>query len=231
MAEFVDEITTSDRFPFTEIEGLKVRMRDNATALDFVELYLTDQIMEHIVIETNRFANTYRIDHPAKADNGYLSKWTDITLPELKKFFGLVILMGIVHKPSIHDYWSTDDLYWTPIFSKSMTRDRFYLILKFFHFNNNNDPSHDPNNEDRDRLHKIRPILKIVRDRLQRVYNPVKCLSVEESLVLFKCRLHFKQYIRTKRARFQPSELGIKCGSKKKSRRISYLRRQLSKLL
>ena len=70
------------------------------------------------------------------------------------------------------------------------------------HFNDNNDPEYDINDENRDRLHKIRPFLEMIRGRCRRVYQPGKHLSVDESLVLFKGRLHFKQYIRTKRARF-----------------------------
>ena len=201
-AEYVDEINESDCFPFAETEGLHIRMRDNANMLDYLELYLTDQILEHIVHEMNPFANDFITQHPDKAKNTYIAKWTDVAVPELKKFIGLVILMGIIHKPSLPDYWSLDDMYWTPIFSKSMIRDRFYLILKFLHFNNNNDPAYDANDENRDRLHKLRPFLEMAHDRCKQVYQPGKCLSVDESLVLFKGRLYLKQYIRTKRACF-----------------------------
>ena len=79
---------------------------------------------------------------------------------------------------------------------------RFYLILKFLHFNNNNDPDCDANDENRDRLHKLRPFLEMTRDQCKWVYQPGNYLSVDESLVLFKGRLHLRQYIRTKRARF-----------------------------
>ena len=201
-AEYVDEINESDCFPFAETEGLHIRMRDNANMLDYLELYLTDQILEHIVHEMNPFANDFITQHPDKAKNTYIAKWTDVAVPELKKFIGLVILMRIIHKPSLPDYWSLDDTYWTPIFSKSMIRDQFYLILKFLHFNNNNDPAYDANDENRDRLHKLRPFLEMARDRCKQVYQPGEYLSIDESLVLFKGRLHFKQYIRTKRAHF-----------------------------
>ena len=81
-----------------------------------------------------------------------------------------------------------------------MSRDRFKLILKFLHFNDNS--TYDPNDPDRDRLHKVRPFLDLIRNRFQRVYKPGKNLSVDESLILFKGRIHFRQYIKTKRARF-----------------------------
>ena len=99
-------------------------------------------------------------------------------------------------------YWSTDELYSTPIFSQVMTRDRFLVLLKFWHFADNMDPSYDVRDPNRDKLHKVRPLIDMMRSRCKRVYAPGKYLSVDESLVLFKGRLGFKQYIRTKRARF-----------------------------
>ena len=122
---------------------------------------------------------------------------------ELKKCIGLVILVGIIHKPILPDYWSLDDVYWTQIFSKSMIRDQLYFILKVLQFNNNNYPAYDANDKNRDRLHKLCPVLEMAPDRCKRIYQPGKCLSIDESLVLLKGRLHFKQYIRTKRTRFE----------------------------
>ena len=83
-----------------------------------------------------------------------------------------------------------------------MTRDRFALLLKFLHFNNNKDPNYDIHDPERDRLHKVRPFLEMIRERCRKVFYLGKHLSVDKSLVLFKGRLHFKQYIKTKRARF-----------------------------
>ena len=98
-------------------------------------------------------------------------------------------------------YWSTEDILATPIFGQTMARDRFFLILKFLHFANNQDPAFDPKDPDRDRLFKVRPLVRMIRDRMKSVYAPGKDLCVDESVLLFKGRLLFKQCIRTKRAR------------------------------
>ena len=42
----------------------------------------------------------------------------------------------------------------------------------------------------------------MIEESCRKVYSPGKSLSLDESLVLFKGRLSFKQYINTKRARF-----------------------------
>ena len=85
-----------------------------------------------------------------------------------------------------------------------MKRGRFPLLVRFFHFADNTKYYHaDP---DKDKLHKIREVINMIKDRCGKVYSPVKLLSMDDSLVLLKGRLSFKQYISSKRARF-----GIKC--------------------
>lgn len=123
-------------------------------------------------------------------------------LAEMKTFLAIVLLFGIIHRPAVHMYWVKDDYLSSPIFSKLMIRDRFNFIQRFLHFNNNEDPQYDKDDENQDRLHKIRPLLDIIQRRCRTIYCPGQNLSVDESLVLFKGRLKFKQYIKTKRARF-----------------------------
>ena len=73
------------------------------------------------------------------------------------------------HKPSLPMYWSVDDFIYTPIFSHIMTRNRFYLILCFLHFNDNEDPLHDINDENRNRLHKLHPLINLFQNRCRTV--------------------------------------------------------------
>ena len=72
----------------------------------------------------------------------------------MKTFIALIFLMGVVYKPSIPLYWSTDELFHTPIFQKGMTCNRFQLILKFLHFNDNTNPTFDINGDGCNQLHK-----------------------------------------------------------------------------
>ena len=167
--------------------------------LYFFDLYFIKEFWELLVAETNRFTVQFFENQNLTS---YTSEWVSVTIDELKVFIGLVMLMGIIHKPSINLYWATDALYHTSIFFQVMNHNRFNLILKFLHFNNNEDPTFDQNDGNRNRLHKVRPLINIFRDRAKSFYSSGKKLSVDESLVLFKGRLLFKQYIKTKRARF-----------------------------
>ena len=189
--------------PFIDNECLKVRIKNDAGPMDFFNLYITPEIIELLVIETNRYAQQYiALKGDTIKEHSNVQDWKETDTHEMRTFLGVLLLMGIVYKPRMTMYWSTDEIFSTPIFSQVISRNRFFLLLKFLQFSNNDDPFFDPKDENRDRLHKVRPLINMIRERCKKIYYPGKNLSVDESLVLFKGRLAFKQYIKTKRARF-----------------------------
>ncbi len=53
---------------------------------------------------------------------------------EFYVFLGVVIMMGIVEKPHMNQYWLIDPLLHIPIFGKAMTRNWFQAIPSSLHF-------------------------------------------------------------------------------------------------
>ena len=106
------------------------------------------------------------------------------------------MLMSRVKKLEMKEYWSKDNLLHTPIFSQKMSRDKYFRIRRYLHFSNNVEMRPD------DRLGKIDPILQKLKLNFQNKFYPFQNLVIDESMVLFKGRLSFKQYIKTKRHRF-----------------------------
>ena len=187
--------------PLSAQERVKVRMGEAPSVTDFFHLYVSNGIIDILVEETNRFAAQYRELHRDDIERGVLTfDWYPVDVNEMKTFIALVMLMGIHYLPETNLYWSTDELYYAPIYGESMCRDRWKQIMRFWHFNNNED--HDPNDPERDRLFKIRKLIDCLRGNCAEAFEPGKDVCVDESLLLFKGRLHFRQYIRTKRARY-----------------------------
>ena len=60
-------------------------MNNNSTCLDFLELYLTDEMIELIVTEANRYADQY-LD--SNLGNTYLGEWHPVTSREIKTLAG-----------------------------------------------------------------------------------------------------------------------------------------------
>ncbi|XP_050509345.1 piggyBac transposable element-derived protein 4-like [Diabrotica virgifera virgifera] len=163
--------------------------------LDFCKVFFTDNIVNHIVTETNIFY-IYVCEHVEVSAKSRLKKWKDTDFNEMWLFFGITYLMPRVKKLRLSEYWSTNTLLSTPAFSELMSRDRFFLILRMLHFSDNNLPKNG------DSLVKIRAVIDHVRDAFRNAVKPHKELCIDESLLLFKGRLFFKQYIPSKRHRF-----------------------------
>jgi hypothetical protein len=49
--------------------------------------------------------------------------------------------MGQDDYDTIKDYWLTNELYYTPFYSNVMKHDRFLHIMRYIHFENNENPS------------------------------------------------------------------------------------------
>lgn len=127
----------------------------------------------------------------------HLSKPTDAD--EMAKFIATVWFMGFIHKPTIESYWSKDRLQSSPAFPSLMARDRFQIILKFFHFNDNDQL---PTGSLERRKFMVSPILDGLNRRFQEVYVPMENISLDESLLKWLDNLSWKIFIPAKRARF-----------------------------
>ena len=131
--------------------------------------------------------------------------WTDITPDELNAFVAIFIVMGIKKLPSIHMYWSENDMIGCAWISKIMSRNRFSQINRFLHVVDNalsvpkDAPGYNP-------LFKIQPLLDHMKNAFSRWYYPRKCIFIDEAMIAFNGRLSFKQYIPSK-----PTKWGIKC--------------------
>ena len=131
-----------------------------------MELFLSDELLQDIVEQTNRYAEQCLRTVSESIPQSRMHAWKPVTVPELKTFLGLYFLTGVIRKPSLKMYWCTDEILATPYFNRSMSRNRFQLIWRFLHFSDNE--SFDGT----DRLHKVRPVLSYVVSKFQELYQP-----------------------------------------------------------
>ena len=191
------DVSASQRFySFTGKEELMKKPSstgpdDSITPFDVYNLFVNDELVAHIVTETNRYADQC-IQAKKITRRSRLSQWTPTDAKEVRKFLGLLIVMGLVRKPKMELYWSKTLIYDYPFVYKNMTRDRFSLLLRHFHFNDNT--FLDKSN----RLYKIEPLVKMLNENFQLTYSPGADLIVDESLIPFRGRVLFRQYIPNK---------------------------------
>ena len=181
-------------FEFDQTPGLKIQMQENPAPIDFMNLFLTDDLITLMSTETNRYAMEVIQKNSPLTEHSRLHEWKDTNNAEIRSFIGLLFHMGIVQLPTIEHYWNTNILYDLPLCRSVMSRNRFQLPLRMWHFADNDLIT--------DKLHKINPISSHFNQIMQTIYYPSKHLSLDESVILWRGRLCFRVYIKNKRHRY-----------------------------
>ncbi|XP_068118319.1 piggyBac transposable element-derived protein 4-like [Hyperolius riggenbachi] len=187
------------QFPaFIANSGLMVDMTGNMSPVDVFQQFVNDDFLQFIVEQTNLYAAQFIESHPRST---YTRKWTPTNLPELKVFLGLTFNMGLTKKSQLAMYWSTNPIHHTPLYSSTMPKLRYQMIMRFLHFNDNSQ-NKSPDNAGRDRLFKLRPLINHLNSKFSEICVPGREIAIDESLMPFHGRLGFKQFIPSKRARY-----------------------------
>lgn len=129
-----------------------------------------------------------------------MHKWSETTIPEIYRLISVIILMGICVRGRIDEYWMTGVM-GMPDLRKLMTIDRFWLLMGYLHFVDNESISPSCRGYER-KISKIKPLVDYLNEKFIEIYTPAKEISIDESLLLWKGHLSWIQCIRTKAARF-----------------------------
>ncbi|XP_015189652.1 PREDICTED: piggyBac transposable element-derived protein 4-like [Polistes dominula] len=89
----------------------------------------------------------------------------------------------------MEDYWSTNPLIETQIFSKTMSRNRFRQILTYIHFANN---ANTPTNGNR--LFKIQYLIDYFSKKIEENFNLSQNICIDEGMIPWRGRLNFNTY-------------------------------------
>nr|XP_039250401.1 piggyBac transposable element-derived protein 4-like isoform X2 [Styela clava] len=177
------------------------QLNRTSTPLDCFFQFFNTAVLQFIVKMTNLNA-VRKIQVAAVTKNIEEKEWKDVDVKEIKAFLGMIIAMGIIRLPNIHLYWQKKNwIFDVPSFNKIMPRDRFVEIHRYMHFC---DEALAPRSDDpkKDKLFKIRGLLSLLLPLFESCYKPGQDLSIDESLIPFKGRISFRQFIKRKRARF-----------------------------
>ncbi|KAM4536507.1 piggyBac transposable element-derived protein 4-like isoform 1-T2 [Odontesthes bonariensis] len=180
---------------FTRTPGLKVPISEDASPLDVFSHIFTDEVWDMLVTQTNVYADQVRSHTPSN------SKWSPVSKQEMKSFIGLCLTFGIIKLPTRRDYWRQSKWLYQTNVARVMARDRFDMIWRYLHLQDNTDPAVDKS----DRLWKLRCFLDLLLNQYQALYEVNGIVTVDESMVKYKGRLAFRQYLPMK-----PVKWGVK---------------------
>ncbi|XP_024858094.1 uncharacterized protein LOC108249818 isoform X2 [Kryptolebias marmoratus] len=112
----------------------------------YFRMFFTDEMIEHVAHHTNLYSAQELADPVQTSPK------------EMKDFVAILLYMGVFSFPSLEDYWHHDSRF--SAVADIMSRDRFQVLHRFIHFNDN-----QQSNESPDRFHKIRPLFEMLRER------------------------------------------------------------------
>ena len=151
----------------------------------FLDLLFTDEILDRFVEQTNSYVVHENV-----------AKWSTLDKPELKKFFGLLLYMGIDQRPCLKMYWMVDKRFGNNFVPSIMSRDRFLDILYNLHWLDASQMS-DAERKRRNRedgYWTVEEFLDLLCQNFMRYYECGRFLSIDEMAIFFKGRHRCKCY-------------------------------------
>lgn len=186
---------------------------DFGNNLNIFELIFTEELFSFIAEETNQYARKKINEENAKLlkkldiipeknkKNIEEKIWKDTSSNEIRSFVGLSFMMGIIRKPSLIDYWTSDCKMHTEIFEMVMTHKRFQDLLKYLHIECTKPPKAQQENpyieEEDNKLKKIEYVLNYLKEKWNYYKSPNQNLTIDESDICFRGKPMGKQYLPT----------------------------------
>jgi len=132
-----------------------------STPLSILMLFFAE-IITLLVVEMNRYYHDCLVNTDEK-----LHPQRDVTEAEMFVFLALTLQMGHTIQGRLEDYWTKLEQLSCAFYRQTMACSRFYHVLQFLHFTDNNRTV-----DSHERLWKIRDLFEILRTRFAKFYNP-----------------------------------------------------------
>ncbi|XP_014484873.1 PREDICTED: piggyBac transposable element-derived protein 4-like isoform X2 [Dinoponera quadriceps] len=183
------DFSSMREIPFIRTNALLVPAPNNPR--DYFDLFVSEDYLQNIADCSNRYAENLK--NSSNQVQSRITQWKSLTLEELKIFIGLLLHTSTTKMNRVVDYWKIHRLY-KSVFPQYMSRNRFQIILRCLHFVD------EQNNADR--MDKCKLVIDNFNNVMECIYYPGKNLSLDESMILWRGRLIFRQNIKRKRHKY-----------------------------
>lgn len=161
------------------------------TPMEYVHDYFDEEFFE----STAHCSNTYHL-----RKNGTELKTTPL---EIKKLFGIHLVMGIIPYPRIPMYWRASVR--LPLIAEHISRDRFLQLRNSLHVVDSDSPPPVNDNSPPNPLWKVQPMIDRVRNACYKLERAPGFYSIDEQIIPFTGRCALRQVVKNK-----PRTTGLK---------------------
>lgn len=117
---------------------------------------------------------------------------------EMHAFIGLLLLVAVKshHGLAVTNIWSTDPIIGVRKANETMSRNRFTDLIRHIRFGDRNERDRE------DRFAPIRRVFTLIDASCRRHYTAGPVLTVDESIIPFRGRCRFRQYLPAKSSKY-----------------------------
>ncbi|CAG5000701.1 unnamed protein product [Parnassius apollo] len=162
------------------------------TPLYMFKLVFPESLIDHIVECTNKYGEKLTGQGGPRTRNSRHYKFRPVDRQEILSVFGICLLQGQLKFPLRRNFFSNDPLYYHPFFQHVTYGRRFEQVIRCLCVADDQAKGE----------HKVLDFIKALNNNFQLIYGPSKELCIDESLILFRGRIIFRQYIKSKKARY-----------------------------
>jgi len=180
-AKFKDEILAPDLQPLSQRYPLLAVHEPVDTWNMIMERSILESIVDQSTLYARRDKNTPEFS---------------LTVSELRRFMGILILSGYHVLPEESHYWNSDPDLGVSVVSDCFTLKRFLQIKRFIHLADNNSL------QEGNKVAKVSPVYDRINENLLQFGVFHKNLSADESMVPYFGRFGAKMYIKGKPIRY-----------------------------
>ena len=180
--------------------GLNAQHNARVSPGDFFAIFWTADLMSTFVKNTNEFAT-----------QSNQRRWREVTVPEMKTFFAIVLRAGIYKVPERSMTW--DPTHGSMFVRQMMTMTRFEDILRNLHWHN----AYGVNAEERKRKNKensfwtVQSFFDDLATSCRGAYNPPQKIDVDEQCFDFKGRHGARCFNKSKPAKYHFKNFAMNC--------------------
>jgi hypothetical protein len=156
-----EDVTMGDKklnaYTFTKNAGPQFHLLPDAQPMDYFSLFFNYELLNNIVVKTNRYAR-HKISELQFSPKSIWSRWSDVSVPEMKVFLGVIINMGLMPE------WITQ----IQFFGDVLYRVHFLQIFWMMHMGNN---TTEESNWAIKRTKKVHRVIEYIEKQFQKYFS------------------------------------------------------------
>ena len=164
-----------------------------ASPLDYFQLFFSDNVFQKICDNTNKFKK-FRVEQKKITSPNFAEKfWEDTDVPEMKAYFGIAVIFGILNQPRYRNFWSKDPFLGNQGVQRVFSLKHYSKLSEYLHVSDRQ-AEQNRGHPQYDKLSKIRWLYDHLLETFPKVKNPERVQVIDENIMPFSGRISYIQY-------------------------------------